>query len=444
MSDAAGPGTLGVLIVVTGAAVLLPPVALLVAWLPVLVVVSYVGPGPVAQVAGAEVQLYDVLMAVVAVRLFIRSAQRRESPRVSPVYVALALFALALMASTAIAGWRFGDERVTDQIIALLRLVGQMLVVLLVAESARRQTEVQRSLSAFRLIGFASAGSVYLAGLLFTLGYVLGDVQASAIGVRLFGPVGDQIGFIILLFLLWELARGRIPHALFLGGAMLLTGTRGSLLSALVGVVHLAARRTPYRTRRRLSIAVAAMSALLIIGLATDVAGIRERSALEVFGEGSLAHRLIVQTVAARVFLDNLLFGVGFGGFRQIADDYLSGSSATAFGLLPLVPQFFATTANQYLQTATDAGLPGLVLLMWLLVVLARTIVAAQRVADPATGSFLRAAHSWLVAQALGNQFAVWIYPGSLITLQLWIVVGLAVAARRLGPRFDTVASGQG
>ena len=77
--------------------------------------------------------------------------------------------------------------------------------------------------------------TVYCNVIAVSLGFRFGEVQPTEEMVRYFGPIGDQVGFILLLFIFKKLIERNILGALFLGGAVVATGTVGAVGTLIVG-----------------------------------------------------------------------------------------------------------------------------------------------------------------------------------------------------------------
>jgi len=182
------------------------------------------------------------------------------------------------------------------------------------------------------------------------------------------GPEGDVNfwGRTLVLFLpfaltLWAThSRQRIKWFwLAMGGAMLggvyLTGSRGSMISVVPAVVvwFLVAGRK-YRKLLGLVILVLASSALLP-GVSSRISSLTELTNHTIASETdpSLVGRIAAQEIAAAMFTDHPVTGVGVGNFTKIEPSYYGRS---AIG----VPSQAFAPHNLYLQLAAEEGMIGL------------------------------------------------------------------------------------
>jgi O-antigen ligase len=138
---------------------------------------------------------------------------------------------------------------------------------------------------------------------------------------------------------------------------------------------------------------------------------------------------LITIELGVRVFLDNILAGVGYTGFRHIALDY--GAWEMFAAQLYYSPNFIATAGNQFVQAATDGGILGLMSFGYMSIVFLRSLKKAARKTANQTHNFLLAGYVWLFSLLIGNLTAVWLLPSSLISYFLWIVLGFALLSKQ-------------
>jgi O-antigen ligase len=222
---------------------------------------------------------------------------------------------------------------------------------------------------------FVLGNGTELAGLANLLAADIGGVTA-----RHAGPQEDANfwGRVLVLGLPFALSLARMAAswlgrafwmatALCIGGGMVLTGSRGTLLAGAV-VVCLWALLTGGRVAKSLVLAP------LVLGLGLLVPGVGSRlltlasidtdNGLAVT-DPSLDGRLAAQRVALEVLTDHPVLGVGPGGFLPVAPEYLQRLSLNA---TPLAPH------NQYLEAGAEGGLLGLA--AWLLLLGAAVFVA--------------------------------------------------------------------
>jgi O-antigen ligase len=94
-------------------------------------------------------------------------------------------------------------------------------------------------------------------------------------------------------------------------------------------------------------------------------------------------------------------------------------------------PNFIANASNQILQTATDGGVIAVVAFVTFVVAAIGVFRMAAK-EDTDRRQFFVAGLVWLMALVVGNQTAAWLLPGGLISHILYVMIGLAVAARHV------------
>jgi len=140
-----------------------------------------------------------------------------------------------------------------------------------------------------------------------------------------------------------------------------------------------------------------------------------------------LTQRTLSMGLGLQVFLNNMLTGVGYSGFRFAAMGYDPEALFQAFAL-----NFITNTSNQLIQVATDAGIPGLIAFLFLMKICYTTLnTAALQTSDVMADTFI-AGRIWLVALLIGNQTAVWLIQGSIITYLFWILLAMAAVSRKI------------
>ena len=145
----------------------------------------------------------------------------------------------------------------------------------------------------------------------------------------------------------------------------------------------------------------------------------------------SANQRIASATNAVAMIVDNPLFGVGYMGYQSALDRY-GGDKFFDLGHLDGAT---ANANNQFLQTLTDGGVPGLAAFLLLVFCAARLLLKiATQSDDPFLSTFYLAAFIWLLAQVFGNLAAVWLAPSCYVARLLWIILGIGVAIQRLVP----------
>jgi O-antigen ligase len=340
--------------------------------------------------------------------------------------VATITLVLAFLVTTLVAYFKFGDRLFLDELVALLRFATQTSVVILLAFSLVGKKQVSMAETVIDGLGYIITASVYATTVFFVVGIRIGEIHSTGAILRAFGPLGDQVGFVLLFFVIRQWILGNIIRSFFVVGAVLSTGTRGALLALGVALLALWWKRDKIGQRSP-SILLSSFSFVVIcLGIVTlDVGGIRSRAIVEESHHfNSFLQRLQTGSVAVNVIQDNPFFGVGFSGFRLIARDYGADTAFSQFWS----PSFVATAGNQYLQILTDGGVVGFIALIALIFLSLRTYEEGMYFSDDKGKHFMAAGYIWLLALTLGNQSAAWLLPGSLISYFLWLTLAMAIA----------------
>lgn len=420
--------SLSLTVLVVFLAALAPVRVVLILVIPLLMVLGdYSGViGPVLNLGEARVGLGDLALILTAGRCawhFARGAARLPA---DGSLGAVAGYSLVMVVATAAAGLLYGSATALASLPPLARFLGQATVPFLLALSLPEERERRSAARLTLLIGHLMAGSVLWNMVFAGRGLRFGEVHLDGPG-RFFGPVGDQVGFLLALFAAWALATRRWITLVVFSVAVVGTGTRGALVVlvvALAGTALALQRHTPAWSLRLAALGVVA-AGLVAATWAADLGGVRTRVATT-GGDTSTSQRLLTWRVALGVFGDNPVTGAGFGGLPRRAA--AKGAETVFARELFQHSSFLATAANQLLQSAVDAGVLGVLALVWLVVASSRSLRAAA-LASPAPALFL-AGGAWVAGLALGNQTASWLLPNSLITYVLMLLLGQAAAAR--------------
>jgi hypothetical protein len=424
-----------------GLAILLPKWFLLVAIMPLFMAVSYydIIP-PLLSISGADFYIFDTILIIVSMRAAAPFFLRKQKLCLYPQYLPIIFFICVLLSSTVLSYYRYGKEVFIDEILPLIRFMTQISVFFLFTYSIRTRRQYHLALKVFDYLGYAIALTVYLSVILFQFRIQFGEVQESNEIIRYFGPIGDQTAFILLLFLFKKLMEGNWIGASFIMGAILATGTRGAFLALLLGVIIilLQMRHNHLLPSKRLGLLLAVLSVVAITLFLIDFGGSRSRF-IGYELEFGLVQRLTTMKLACLVFFDNIIVGVGYSGFRHFALDY--GVWNEFSSLLFFSPNYIATAGNQFLQTATDAGLVGLMSFIYMMVVFLKVLKNPTRTKWKKAWCNSFAGYAWLLSLLFGNLTAAWFLPGSLISYFLWIVLAFAVLTEShpLCPNFHEI-----
>jgi O-Antigen ligase len=353
--------------------------------------------------------------------------------RQSVVYSALGAWALVNLMASLVAGLKFGQSHMIGCIILWARGLSEAVLLLIMADAlgSLRQARLVIAILVLFLGALVAIQFINFAGL--DSGLVIGEVQGvERDAVRVFGPVGDSVGFVLLLgYLYWLCRENIIGVAAFVGGIVLTAGL-GAIFGILVATAfYLFARRhivAPGAAGRRgvqLLVGFLAVSVMAILYGESMTVTLRDRLS----GQESGEQRQATAKIAFAMIEDNLFTGVGFMGFSAVADRYGAGDYFD-----PDKPDGGTANANnQVLQSLADAGIAGPLSLVLLIFTATRLFHrVAVRTRDPIVSVFFWAAMLWLLSQLFGNLAATWLTPASFVGIITWICIGLAVGVERL------------
>jgi hypothetical protein len=184
-----------------------------------------------------DIRVYDLIVLIVILKIGCSIAISKRKIDTS-LYRLIGAYLIVLMGATALSYPRFGLEVFESEIIAFLRFFVLFIVFFLTVHSIATAKQLDLADQCLDIFGYVAAISVYLGLALFMVGIEFGEISSGNV-VRSFGIFGDQVGFILPLFLYKELLGRRELRATFFGVATLLTGTRGALVALATGLVFL-------------------------------------------------------------------------------------------------------------------------------------------------------------------------------------------------------------
>lgn len=414
---------------------LILPNWLLLVTIPLLMVLSMTSTiPPLISIGDVDIQIYDIVLIMMGFKVVTNLLYKRQIPN-HPVYSAIVVWLVILFLTTLTAFYRFGKEIFIAEIIALLRLIAQISILFLIPQLIQTSNQINIVRKSLEYMGYACAIIIYLNVILLPKGFVLGEVQATKEIIRYFGPLGDQVGFIILFFIYSQLISCNFLKTLFFWGAIVATGTVGILIAFGVGLIVLVihTQKGGWRINKHrfllLLIVIFIMSGILFW---IDFGGLKSRLTGGSLFNFTIVTRQLTMGLATRVFLDNPFIGVGYTGFRFVALDY--GAKEAFFEKIGgFSPSYIATAYNQYLQLATDGGILALASFLWMALAFLKTLKSSLNHVTGEIQNFLQTGYIWLLSLLIGAQSACWLLPGSLISYLLWIILGLALVAGRRG-----------
>jgi O-antigen ligase len=340
----------------------------------------------------------------------------------SPANLSLVLVLTALVMSTAAAFARVPSAEATLQAKALAATAVWASIYIVTFTSIRSRGDLLRLIQWINAACLIITASVYLSALLHIGGLHFGEVLEFRDGAfRAFGPLGDNVGFLLVLPALMSLVASRpLMFGIHLG-ALLLTATRGAMLCLVVGVLGyllIVVAGSHRMTRKRMLWSVAAAGVGFAIWLTPVSAVLMGRLS-------NPSMRMMAIEMGIDAFQEHPLLGTGFNGF---------GNSRPAVVEDWLIPQeagnALSKTMNQYIQTATDGGVVAFVCLVVFVLCTVRNAVrvARWRSATPQ----LVGLQLWLISVLAGNQGALWFLSNTGSGFFIFAVAGLAARASAL------------
>ena len=424
------------LIVVAG---MFMPLASLVSALPALwVIQAVVAPKnpSIFAVGPVDVVPVDLAFGLILIRITGHALRTRRVAWDRGLYLALAGYAAVSLIATLFGWLKFGDSQLIRGLTAEARVVQDMLLVPVMATAAGSLFQIRRCVQILAvtlvflvLIQFWNALGIS--------GWTIGEVQGGERGQhRYFGPVGDSIGFVLLLGYAVGLCSGSILGILVFASAIALTAGIGSLIAlGVISALYVAGCGLPLlRSPLRLRV-FAAFGCMACIGGGLLVAG--SGGAMDTLSkrlssgdyQQSASQRMRSAALALAIIEDNPVLGVGFQGYESAIVRY---GGAFAFNLDR--PDGATANANsQILQVLTDGGVLAALAFLALVWASLKTLWgAAQLSEEPLIRGFFLGASLWLVGEVVGNLTACWILPSSFQARLLWICAGLAVGLREV------------
>lgn len=340
-----------------------------------------------------------------------------------PANLLFVLLFVALATSTFAAFGRAPSADVVLQVKGLAATAVWTSVYIVTFSSLRTIDAVRRLTRWISKTCVIVSASVYLSALLHTQGIGFGEVIEFSDGsFRAFGPLGDQVGFVLVFPILISLVAARpFTFAVHLG-ALLLTATRGAVLCLLVGVLMfllMAAAGSFRANARRLRWSLVAIAAGGLVWLSPFSAVLNSR-----LSDPSVL-RLQAMRMGIEVFRENPLLGTGFNGFANarpaVAEDWLIPEQAEN-GL--------SRATNQYIQTATDGGAIALACLLLFVACTGRNALRVIRWRSAT--SELVALQLWLISVLAGNHGSLWLLSNTGSGFFIFAAAGLTARASAL------------
>lgn len=372
----------------------------------------------VTEVRVVEVAMYFVGLAVIVPCLpsFVTSVHRNTAN------LLLVLLFIALTFSTASAFYLEPSIEVWLRAKGLAATAVWASIYIVVFVAIRTPQEANRFIGWVARICLVISASVWAGALLHLVGVSFGEIIGQGeSSFRAFGPLGDQVAFVVVLPALMSLVARRHLLFGFHSSAILLTGTRGALVCLVIGMVGhflLSAKRGHRRPLWHLA------SIVTIIGLFwfTPVsAALKERFL-------SPTMRMEAIQAGIDVVRKSPVIGFGFNGLdanrNAVAEDWTMPLQA-APGL--------SRASNQYVQMAVDGGLVALLLLVLFVSFQIRNALRIMRWSGASPQ--LLGALLWLISIFVGNQASLWVLSDTSTGFFTFAIAGLAAKTSDLARR---------
>jgi O-antigen ligase len=252
-----------------------------------------------------------------------------------------------------------------------------------------------------------------------------GEIQGS----RIFGPLGDQIGLVLVFFTCYSLARKKFIIFGLSSFLIIITGTRIALLSLFFSSIFILNNRRTTSTKINLFnsfLVIAIIILLLRFTIASSLdEKITDRYSIQRFNETSWTRELPL-ILGLNAFIENPLSGLGFGEYTNLVFHGKYDKLILQNTTLDINYGYVSSTSNQLLQTAVDSGIIGLLfLLIFFYFLLKSAFYKEIREKNVKVNSILIAAKSFTVSLVLINQTSIYLIAGSLIGFYLFFSIAI-------------------
>lgn len=372
---------------------------------------------------------------------------------ISGIWYAINVFGLSRLSDTAVYKWLigltvwlylvslfsvqyFGWATARQELIQLTFAVLWLSIIIIMQPLIRVQRDLHSTVKVLRVFGIVCGASVYAGLIANQFGINFGEIDQESRDsfIRYFGPIGDQVGFILILFAIIALCYQRWLEFAFYVGAIVLTGTRGAMIALVIGATwnFFAYRRNSgglFDLFRRVLTVSLVMGTIVIVTVSTLGTATRERLLTRTsFFEG-ISSRAEVFSLAVEIFRSYPITGVGYGGFRYT--QVKVGEAANA-GTKSDENRGIYFVQNQILQFATDGGIICFILYAGFAISVIRLSRHVIFHALPADKRALAGFESFLVASFIGNQSAVWFVSEAASGYMIMMAAGVILAYDRM------------
>lgn len=422
------------------AACLVAPVCYVAAALPALWMLQAAvlgNPYFFAAIGPIEFTLVDVVVIALSAKVALSIILNREIVTDRSLYLALGLFLVVQLIASLASVIHFGKSQMTHSVASLARICSELSILPVLAQSIKTMPQARRC-AQILIATLLAAGFIQFINFVgASHGIVIGEVQGLERGEqRYFGPVGDSVGFFLLLGYIFYLCSWKPAGVFLFGGGIVLTAGIGAMFGTAVATVLFlifGVQGDAVKTFTRKYLWVLPMIFFCAALASATVGQSMTKTLIERFTQGkvgkSAGQRMVSTTLAVRVILDNPLLGVGFMGYANALPSY----GARQYFDLGKADGGRANANNQFLQSLCDAGIIGLFATgIFIAAMVSAFRRAEERSDDPLLRTLFRAALIWILALVLGDQAAVWLNPSSYLSRTIWVLLGLATAVLRI------------
>ena len=150
-------------------------------------------------------------------------------------------------------------------------------------------------------------------------------------------------------------------------------------------------------------------------------------SAINTFEKGTLKSRFLIWNISLKIIKNNPVMGVGPGNFSIMYPEYAAGET----GRLISAEQRVSNAHNDYLETAAETGIPGLLLFLYLLFTAARVSLALYRKTPDREGKMLVAGIASSILAICINALASFPFKNAATSFLFWTNLAFAGALYR-------------
>lgn len=433
----------------------------LIILVPILIILSPVFNLLSFKLGEIDINLSDLILLITIILFLVRHlfvfTSLKTNYFLSKINQNILQYIVILFFTTLIYYLIISEDYIVAKLVSLTRFIIQIIIYYIISHKIPNNLQkIKNNYIYFNIFGYLVLFSSWLSIFLFYFtGEKLGEIQSNQNGVRYFGFIGDQLGFIGLIFIFISLMIGAKINAVIWGITVIATGTRGAIISLVMGLIIYFLPKLPNFLKKNWSILAQTNNLIIVLSLVLvylifyNYLHLQINLILEIFNntlsriinmlgdDFSGTQRKLTWQIATNVFLNNPLIGVGYSGFRFVALKYGAEELFTGYD----VTNSTANASNQYLQVATDAGLIGIMGFISLFSSILKVLKIASYCPIPELSKFFIAGRIWLWSLLIGNQTAAWFVPGSLISYLLWLILGMAAATVATGSDVSQVTS---